>query len=83
MGFLGGLDSKESACKKRPGFNHWVGKILWSRNGNPLQYSCLENPWAEEGYCSWGHKELDMAKQLTLSLSNTNNNNHIVFFKLV
>ena len=22
----------------------WVGKIPWRRNGNPLQYSCLENP---------------------------------------
>ena len=24
-------------------FNPWVGKISWRRNGNPLQYSCLEN----------------------------------------
>ena len=22
----------------------WVRKIPWRRNGNPLQYSCLENP---------------------------------------
>ena len=22
----------------------WVWKIPWRRNGNPLQYSCLENP---------------------------------------
>ena len=28
----------------RPGFDPWVGKILWRRNGSPLQYSCLENP---------------------------------------
>ena len=27
----------------RPGFNPWVGKFLEGRNGNPLQYSCLEN----------------------------------------
>ena len=25
-------------------FNPWVGKIHWGGNGNPLQYSCLENP---------------------------------------
>ena len=25
-------------------FHPWVGKIHWRRNGNPLQYSCLENP---------------------------------------
>ena len=26
------------------GFNPWVGKIPEGENGNPLQYSCLENP---------------------------------------
>ena len=25
------------------GFNPWVRKIPWRRNGSPLQYSCLEN----------------------------------------
>ena len=40
-------------------------------NGNPLQYSCLENsmdggPWWAS---PWGHKELDMTEQLTLSLT--------------
>ena len=25
-------------------FDPWVGKIPWRRNGNPLRYSCLENP---------------------------------------
>ena len=29
---------------RRPKFNPRVGKIPWRRNGNPLQYSCLENP---------------------------------------
>ena len=29
---------------RRPGFNPWVGKIHGEGNGNPLQYSCLENP---------------------------------------
>ena len=28
----------------RPGFDPWVGKIPREGNGNPLQYSCLENP---------------------------------------
>ena len=36
--------SKESACQcKRCRFDPWVGKIPWSRNGNPLQYSYLGN----------------------------------------
>ena len=29
-------------------------------NGNPLQYSCLENPMA--GYSPWGRKESDMTE---------------------
>ena len=32
-------------------------------NGNPLQYSCLENPMDQRslvGYSPWGLKELDM-----------------------
>ena len=40
-------------------------------NGNPLQYSCLENPWTEEpgGLQSMGGKQSDTIEQLTLSLS--------------
>ena len=29
---------------KTRGFSPWVGKILGGGHGNPLQYSCLENP---------------------------------------
>ena len=29
---------------KRHSFDPWVGKIPWRGNGNPLQYSYLENP---------------------------------------
>ena len=32
-----------SAKDKRHGFSPWVWKISWSRKGNPLQYSCMEN----------------------------------------
>ena len=27
----------------RPGFDPWVGKTPWRRNGYPLRYSCLES----------------------------------------
>ena len=29
---------------RRHGLDPWVGRISWEGNGNPLQYSCLENP---------------------------------------
>ena len=48
LGFPGGASGKEPACQyrrhKRRGFDPWVGKIPGEGNGNPLQYSCLENP---------------------------------------
>ena len=28
---------------RRPGFDPWVGKLLWRREWLPTQYSCLEN----------------------------------------
>ena len=28
----------------------WVGKIPWRRPGNPLQFSCLENPMDREAW---------------------------------
>ena len=37
-------------------------------NGNPLQYTCLENPHGQRslvGYSPWGHKELDTAEQVS------------------
>ena len=49
MGFPGGSDSKESACNvgdldSIPG----LGKPPGGGHGNPLQYSCLENPHGQE-----------------------------------
>ena len=40
-----------------------LGRSTGGGHGNPLQYSCLENPWTEEpGGLQWGHKELDMTE---------------------
>ena len=39
------------------------GRYLAGVNGNPLQYSCLENPHGQRslvGYSPCGHKESDM-----------------------
>ena len=51
----------------------WVRSLDWEDPlrgwyGNPLQYSCLENPHGQRslvrGYSPWGRKELDMTEQL-------------------
>ena len=43
------LSGKESACNAGDiGLNAGSGWSSGEGNGNPLQYSCLGNPWAEE-----------------------------------
>ena len=42
--FPGGSDDKECACNSGdPGSIHGLGRSPGERNGNSLQYSCLEN----------------------------------------
>ena len=66
--FSGGSVSKESTYNARelssiPG----LGRTPGGGHGNPLQFSCLENPCTEEPGCSpRGHKELDMTEPLSL-----------------
>ena len=44
MGFPGGLDGKESVCSAGDlGAMPGLGRSLGEGNGNPFQYSCLEN----------------------------------------
>ena len=51
MGFPCGSAGKESACQCRSsrshGFDPWVGRFPRVGNGNPLQYSCQDNPIEE------------------------------------
>ena len=35
---------KNLSAMQRPGFDPWAGKTPGGGHGNPLQYSCLENP---------------------------------------
>ena len=42
-----------------------LGRSPGGGHGNPLQYSCLENPHGQrslEGYSPWGSKEWDMTE---------------------
>ena len=45
LGFPGGLDGKESACNVGDlGLIPGLGRSPGGGHGNPLQYTCLENP---------------------------------------
>jgi len=61
MGFPGGSDGKESVCNMGDlGLIPQFGRTPRGRHGNPLQYSCLENPHGQRspvGYSPWGSKE--------------------------
>ena len=60
MGFPAGSDSKESACNAGgPGLIPGLGKYPGEGNGNPLHYSCLENP------SPWACKESGMTERIT------------------
>ena len=69
LGFPGGSDGKESACNA--GDLDSILGLGWSPgggHGNPLQYSCLENPHGQRSLAScnpWGCKELDRTKWLS------------------
>ena len=62
MGFPGGSDSKESVCSAGDlGSIPGSGRSPGGGHGNPLQYSCLENPMdrGARQASPWGHKESD------------------------
>ena len=72
--FPGGLDSKVSCLQcRRPGFDPWVGKILWRRKWQPTPVLLPGKSHGQRnvvGYCPRGRKELDMTERLHfLSLS--------------
>ena len=73
MGFPGGSEVKASASNAGdPGLIPGLGRSPGEGNGNPLQYSCLENPIDGEshgrrslvGYSPWGSKESDKTERL-------------------
>ena len=53
----------------------WVRSWVGGGHGNPLQYSCLENPHGQRSladYSPWGRKELDMTERLSTA-------QHVIF----
>ena len=66
LGFPGGSDGKDSACNAgNPVSISGLGRSPGEGNGNPLQYSCLENPMDRRAWRTnslWGCKESDTAE---------------------
>ena len=69
MGFPGGSSGKESAYNAGatgdPGSIPGSGGSTGGGNGNPLQYSCLENPMDRGAWWATvygGHKKWDMTE---------------------
>ena len=62
-GLPGGSGGKESTCNVgEAGLVPRLGRAPEEGHGNPLKYSCLENPHGQRSLvdCSpWGHKESD------------------------
>ena len=66
--FPGGSDVK-SVCLQcgRPGFDPWVGKILWRREWQPTPVLLPGKSHGQRslvGYSPWGRKESDMTERL-------------------
>ena len=61
LGFPGGSDSKQSACNVGDmGLIPGLGRSFGRGHGNPLLYSCLENPHGQRslaGYSPWARQE--------------------------
>ena len=56
IGFPGGSEVKTSACNVEDlGSIPGLGRSPGEGNGNPLQYSCLENPMDGEGWWTRVH----------------------------
>ena len=68
-GFPDGPVGKESTCNAGDlGLIPGLGRSPGGGHGNPLQYSCLENPHGQRsllGYSPWGPKEADMTERLS------------------
>ena len=86
MGFPGSTVLKNPPANagdaREAGLIPGSGKSPGGGHGNPLQYSCLENPHGQRslvGYSPWGCKESDTTEQL--STHTPLHNQHITLFR--
>ena len=78
-GFPGGSGSKESACSAGdPGLISGLGRFPGEGNGNPLQYSCLENPMDRGAW--WATVHGITKSEIQLSNSHTHTHTHTLCY---
>ena len=66
MGFPGGTDGKESTCHVgNPSSIPGSGSSPGEGNGNPSQYSCLENSRDRGAWWATAHRVTESRAQLT------------------
>ena len=67
LGFPGGSDGKSACNAGDLGLIPGVGRSPGGGHGNPLQYSCLENPHGQRslvGYSPWCHRVRHIAQHI-------------------
>ena len=84
MGFPGVSDGKESACNagdlgSTPGSERYPEE----GNGNPLQYSCLENPMDRGAWWAIVYRVVKSRTRLTNRACTKNLNIVVVFFLIL
>ena len=66
LGFPGGSEDKASACNAGdPGSIPGLGRSPGEGNGNPLQYSCLDNPMDRGAWRATVHEVAKSQTQLS------------------
>ena len=80
MGFPGSSVSKESACSAGdPGLIPGSGRSSGEGNGNPLQYSCLENPIDRGAWQAAAHGVVRVGHNLAVNYTTTSVYIDIIF----
>ena len=67
LGFPGGSDGKESSCNAGdPGFDLWVGKLLWRKEWLPTPELLPEESYGQRSLVGYSHGVTENRTQLSM-----------------